>query len=176
VRGTVKWFSRDKGYGFIAGMGGIRRHFHVLDTRDDFFPKAGNFVLFDETQNSKGPRAVNIRINPVSFSKRSKVSQNGRISCPECGMAVVPRMVLHYGRPYRSLCPFCGGTVREFASRRKYLAFVLLITIGTPFCNGWMSAGKRMQGAVPSASVIHQEGDIKDVDRNARENRSPAVQ
>ena len=66
-KGTIKWFSHEKGYGFIDGNDGVRRFFHVADTVGDFSPKTGNFILFEPRQDRKGPRAVGVRHNPDSL-------------------------------------------------------------------------------------------------------------
>ena len=114
MRGTVKRFSKEKGYGFIVGNGGIRRCFHAPDTEGEFIPRVGLSVVFNERENLKGPRTTHVRMNPWSQSEGSKTVRTDRIDCPHCGMAIVPRMAFHYGYPTKSVCPFCAGIVRDF--------------------------------------------------------------
>jgi CspA family cold shock protein len=113
-KGTIKWFSQEKGYGFIDGNDGVRRFFHVADTMGDFSPKTGNFILFEPREDRKGPRAVGIHLNPDSLVEVGRTRLDGRISCPHCSRLIVPRMTFWYGRPNRSFCPYCAGEVRNF--------------------------------------------------------------
>ena len=113
-KGTIKWFSPEKGYGFIDGDDGVRRFFHVADIVGDFSPKTGNFILFESREDRKGPRAVGVRLNPDSLVEVSRTRSDGRISCPHCSRLIVPRMTFWYGRPNRSFCPYCAGEVRNF--------------------------------------------------------------
>jgi CspA family cold shock protein len=115
MKGTIQWFSKEKGYGFIDGNDGVRRFFHVADTAGDFTPEAGNFILFEPRQDRKGPRAVSVRLNPDSLVEiKRPLVRNGRMSCPHCGTAIVPRVVFNYGAPIYSICQFCGGKVADF--------------------------------------------------------------
>ncbi len=61
--GTVKWFSDDKGFGFITPEEGGRDlfvHFSGI-TGDGYRSLAeGTKVSYDEEQGDKGPKAVNV--------------------------------------------------------------------------------------------------------------------
>jgi cold shock protein len=66
--GTVKWFSDDKGYGFITpDEGGEELFVHHSDLTGDGRRslKEGAKVSFDARAEDKGPRAVNVtRLEP----------------------------------------------------------------------------------------------------------------
>lgn len=113
-KGTIKWFSQEKGYSFIDSNDGVRRFFHVADTVGDFSPKTGNFILFEPRQDRKGPRAVGVCVDPDSLVVVGRTYSDGRISCPHCSKLIVPRITFWYGRPNRSFCPYCAGEVRNF--------------------------------------------------------------
>jgi CspA family cold shock protein len=61
--GTVKWFSDDKGFGFITPDEGNRDLFvhHTGINADGYrtLPE-GARVTYDEEQGDKGPKAVNV--------------------------------------------------------------------------------------------------------------------
>ncbi len=38
------------------------------------------------------------------------------VNCHECNRAMVPRVVIYYGQPLKSICPFCGATFTKFQS------------------------------------------------------------
>ncbi|QCR19540.1 cold-shock protein [Agrococcus sp. SGAir0287] len=64
AKGTVKWFSSDKGFGFIApedGSADLFAHFSAIQGsgRRDLFD--GQAVEFDVEQGQRGPQATNIR-------------------------------------------------------------------------------------------------------------------
>ncbi len=62
-RGTVKWFSDEKGFGFIAQEGGddvFVHHTGILGTGFKSLSE-GQSVEFDITQGPKGLQASNVR-------------------------------------------------------------------------------------------------------------------
>jgi CspA family cold shock protein len=62
ARGRVKWFSREKGYGFISQEGGedVFVHHTALSGSEQSLDE-GDEVEFDVTQGVKGPQAANVR-------------------------------------------------------------------------------------------------------------------
>ena len=62
--GTVKWFSNDKGFGFITPDEGSKDLFvHHSDIGGDGFKSLaeGQKVEFETEQGDKGPKAVNVK-------------------------------------------------------------------------------------------------------------------
>jgi cold shock protein len=63
--GTVKWFSDDKGYGFITPAEGGRDLFvHFSGINGDGYRSLteGTRVTYEEEQGDKGPKAVNVTL------------------------------------------------------------------------------------------------------------------
>ena len=66
MRGTVKWFSDEKGFGFITREEGDDVFVHHSAIQADGYRslKEGQAVEFDVTQGPKGAQAANVRIAP----------------------------------------------------------------------------------------------------------------
>ena len=64
--GTVKWFSDEKGYGFVSpddGGGDLFVHFSGIEGGGFKSLDEGSRVTFEKTQGKKGMQAVNV--NPA---------------------------------------------------------------------------------------------------------------
>lgn len=63
MKGTVKWFSDQKGYGFITPEGGKKDvfvHFSALKNEGFKTLAEGDQVEFEVTQGPKGEQATNV--------------------------------------------------------------------------------------------------------------------
>jgi cold shock protein len=62
LKGTVKWFNAEKGYGFISVEGGDDVFVHFSAIQGDGFKSLdeGQEVEFDITQGNRGPQAANV--------------------------------------------------------------------------------------------------------------------
>ena len=64
VKGTVKWFSDSKGYGFIAPESGgddVFVHFQAIEGEGFKTLKEGQVVEFEVTKGPKGLQAANVK-------------------------------------------------------------------------------------------------------------------
>ncbi len=63
AQGTVKWFSNEKGYGFIEREGGedVFVHFSAIAGEGYKSLTEGQRVEFDVVQGDKGLQAVNVQ-------------------------------------------------------------------------------------------------------------------
>lgn len=64
MNGTVKWFSAEKGYGFITTEDGedIFAHFSQIQKEGFKTLEEGQSVTFDVVESDKGAQAENIEI------------------------------------------------------------------------------------------------------------------
>ena len=61
--GKVKWFSADKGFGFIEreNRNDVFVHFSAIESDGFKTLEEGQAVTFDVVDGSKGPQAANVR-------------------------------------------------------------------------------------------------------------------
>ena len=62
MKGTVKWFNNQKGYGFITGEDGkdVFVHYSGLQMEGFKSVEEGAAVEYEVTDGAKGPQAVNV--------------------------------------------------------------------------------------------------------------------
>jgi len=62
VKGTVKWFNAEKGYGFISTEGGedVFVHFSAIQTDGFKTLDEGQAVEFEISEGNRGPQAANV--------------------------------------------------------------------------------------------------------------------
>lgn len=62
MKGTVKWFNNQKGYGFISDESGKDVFVHYTGIKSEGFKSLdeGQAVEFDVTEGTKGPQAINV--------------------------------------------------------------------------------------------------------------------
>lgn len=62
MKGKVKWFNAEKGFGFIEREGGADVFVHYSAIQTDGFKTLdeGQEVEFDEVEGARGPQAANV--------------------------------------------------------------------------------------------------------------------
>ncbi len=75
AKGTVKWFSNQKGYGFITPENGKDVFVHFSAIQGDGYKtlNEGEAVEFEISQGPKGEQAVNVtRLQPSAAPKQQR--------------------------------------------------------------------------------------------------------
>ncbi|NRF94820.1 cold shock domain-containing protein [Paenibacillus frigoriresistens] len=70
--GKIKWFSDEKGFGFIQDDAGSEYFFHIKSVNSTHEPKKGSAVTFNISQGKKGPEARDITITQVAVTSSDK--------------------------------------------------------------------------------------------------------
>ena len=113
IKGKVKWFSSEKGYGFITAYNGKDHYFNVRDIIGTDLPSKGDFAKFKSKKGNKGLWARNVEI----ITKATKQAvKDDRVECSNCNRKIVPEIIIRDGRVEHFLCPYCGEIVKDFNS------------------------------------------------------------
>ena len=81
TNGTVKWFSQEKGYGFLQREGGpdVFVHYSAIDGSGFKVLYEGEEVEFEVIEEPKGPKAASVvRLNPPAEPPRRGGGGNER--------------------------------------------------------------------------------------------------
>jgi len=113
MQGTVKWFSHEKGYGFIVGDDGTDYYVHAKEIRGTTLPTNGAVVTFSPGSGRKGPAASAVELVTQGAGR---IDRPDRMTCPHCNKQMVPRLVTYRGQPDRSFCPFCAAEIANYGS------------------------------------------------------------
>ncbi|PCJ36605.1 MAG: cold shock domain protein CspD [Cellvibrionales bacterium] len=85
-QGTVKWFNNAKGYGFLLAEetgDDIFAHYSAIEMEGYKTLKAGQSVIFDLIQGSKGVHAANIRSGTSGSDQPPACNREAPVSAVE---------------------------------------------------------------------------------------------
>jgi CspA family cold shock protein len=71
MEGTVKWYNRKKGYGFISGDDDVEYFVHHSAVKEGTFLRDNDRVSFEPTETEKGKQAANV----VLLQKGSEIEK-----------------------------------------------------------------------------------------------------
>ena len=129
MKGKVKWFSSEKGYGFITSEFGDDHYFNVQDVIGSDLPDNGDQVNFESAKGAKGFRAKNTEITSKAIKQERK---DDRIECTGCSRKIVPRIITYNGSLNYSVCPYCGTCVEDFSRIRNIIGRIFKLVVENP--------------------------------------------
>lgn len=110
MKGIVKWFSKDKGFGFVTCEDGTDYFLHCSEIKErGFTPEPKEPVEFNVKERDKGPAAVDV----VFVNRKENESDDPRVECPGCKKKIRPNIRYYRGDIVGSICPYCLCTVKE---------------------------------------------------------------
>lgn len=113
LRGTVVFYNKDKGFGFIHTDDKKDFHFGHRAFSGTKLPEAGDLVEFTVSPRPPKP-GKSPNVEHLEIVGKDKDFADGKEICPHCGKRMVPRMTTWYGTPYATYCPFCCGEIKRF--------------------------------------------------------------
>lgn len=127
--GIVKWFSEDRGYGYVTDRYNNDLYFGVKDIIGVELPENGDKIKYDEyigKENIKAARDI------IIIEKKNPNYK--KINCDSCGSDVKPKHWHFGGTDYTSIktaymCPNCGNTIHETGGGFNKLAKFILIFV-----------------------------------------------
>ena len=136
MKGMVKFYNKDKGFGFVVGENNQDYYFNQKVISFGHIPNSGDMIEFEvsdkPTSNKhKEPTIAKMTLTGEQATGINNTNDN-RVECPHCHKKIMPRLVTHYGRANRSLCPLCGSVVAEFVqtySTKLIVACLVIITV-----------------------------------------------
>jgi cold shock protein len=135
MRGRVKWFSTERGYGFITDVQNRAHRSTVRDVIGGALPTGCETTEFDPVSGDRGASARRVRViasAPVGW--RAARSQDDRVICRHCGRPMVPRVITYRGAVERTVCPFCANTHQDLnptvSLSARTVGWILLMAVG----------------------------------------------
>ncbi len=127
--GIVKWFSEEKGYGYITDKSSNDLYFGVKDIIGAELPSNGDKVKFEEYL---GKESVGAAKEIIILEKKNPSFK--KIHCDSCDADIKPKHWHFGGTDYTNIktaymCPNCGNSLYETGGGFNKLAKFILIFI-----------------------------------------------
>ena len=113
LRGTVVFYNKDKGFGFIHTDDKKDFHFGHRAFSGTKLPEAGDLVEFTFSPRPPKP-GKSPNVEHLEIVGKDKDFSDGKEACPHCGKKVIPRVSMFNSAPYASYCPSCGKLINMF--------------------------------------------------------------
>jgi cold shock protein len=83
MEGTVKFFNRRKGFGFVSGEDGKDYFVHFTALKQGTFLRDNDKVSFDAEEGEKGPKAVNVTLLEKASDRSDLPAEEGETPAEE---------------------------------------------------------------------------------------------
>jgi cold shock CspA family protein len=125
----VKWFSQEKGYGYITNKHNNDLYFGVKDIIGPDLTENGDLVSYEEIDGRAGVKSAT---NVVIIEKKNPEFK--KLKCDSCKIKVAPRIWHYGGSDYTNmktqhLCPNCGYSLFQTGGGFNSYTKFFLITI-----------------------------------------------
>ena len=77
MEGTVKFFNRRKGFGFVSGEDGKDYFVHFTALKQGTFLRDNDKVSFDAEEGEKGPKAINVTLLEKASDRSDLPAEEG---------------------------------------------------------------------------------------------------
>ena len=125
MKGIIKWFSPEKGYGYIQSESNENHYFSLQALTQQITPHEGDQVEFTSYQGKKSLNAKEIKIiaesHSTAYSSLKKRNQEPKVLCIGCNRKMRPLLVYeeHIFKKdtylSHSVCPYCSTTYEKIA-------------------------------------------------------------
>ena len=144
MKGMIKFYNKDKGFGFVVSEDNQEYYFKDRAIAFGDMPEKGRQCEFTPNPNTKPnsnkkPEIETLKVLTqvaATTAPKKQHYRDDRVTCPHCNRKMVPRIYYLNHAPYKSNCPFCGGQIEKFQSdSANFLGFfyILALIILVPF-------------------------------------------
>ena len=116
MKGMIKFYNKDKGFGFVVGENNQEYYFNHKAIAYGELPAAGCHCEFEiDTTHCPKNKQQNQSIKSIKIIKTTNNGNKGnKIVCQHCGSQCIPRLYFSQGTATHSVCPFCGKNIKVF--------------------------------------------------------------
>ena len=143
MEGKVKWFSKEKGHGYIFVENDKDHFFNVSDVIGLELPENGDTVGFDSGDDEKGKHAYSVEILCKPLPGINGIPIDYRVTCTYCGRKMTPRQLTQRGYVRTSICPYCQcnyGKQSKGLDFFSLISYVILFFLALIFLGGVFSS------------------------------------
>ena len=115
MKGMIKFYNKDKGFGFVVGENNKDYYFNHEVIPFGHMPNSGDMVEFEVSDKPTSSKHKEPTIAKMTMTgEQAKGAGNGKTQCQHCGSQCVPRLYFSHGEATHSVCPFCGKNIQVF--------------------------------------------------------------
>ena len=136
MKGMVKFYNKDKGFGFVVGENNQDYYFNQKVISFGSIPNSGDMIEFEvsdtPTSNThKEPTIAKMVYTGRRQTVRTSSHNNGTVTCKHCHNVIKPRIWFENGVAVYKLCTSCGTRIETLPGYHKmidsFMTFVFVI-------------------------------------------------